>query len=273
MAIIYHSQAELLQLLYKEDKVGVTQKYGGNFRLPNGNWAYAVMHGGVDTRAAVGTPLYAPFDCEVKSSDLGNRDYGKNLTLWAKNISITDGDRVWHECKVRIGHLSEFLVKDGFVKKGAKIALTGNTGFSNSPHLHTELIPYQDGNRAVMNKVSGRINPESISFVKDVFKEAKEWAEQLKICNNQNYKNAPTKEEFLQMLYNYDQNKEQFKYNYMDLKNEVKNPIFNKYDGTLTENMARIIADIGIDRKMKDQILPYIQQIIDENNLKSVYFE
>lgn len=76
---------------------------------------------------SVGTPIYAPGDGVVTRA-LQHRFAGKY-------IEIRHSDRY----STRYLHLSKFLVRKGQrVKRGDKIALSGNTGRSTGPHLHYE---------------------------------------------------------------------------------------------------------------------------------------
>jgi murein DD-endopeptidase MepM/ murein hydrolase activator NlpD len=82
-------------------------------------------HKGVDLRAAVGTPLYAP---EAGTVQLLR---GQRAGLY---IELTTATGVH-----KFMHLSEYTVPNGAeVKAGQKIGLTGNTGVTTGPHLHWE---------------------------------------------------------------------------------------------------------------------------------------
>lgn len=86
------------------------------------------MHEGIDILNDIGTPVYAPGNGVV--SYIGNRG-GLGITL-----EIEHG----FGYKTVYGHLSKILVKEGQkVKRGDKIALSGNTGLSTGPHLHYEV--------------------------------------------------------------------------------------------------------------------------------------
>jgi murein DD-endopeptidase MepM/ murein hydrolase activator NlpD len=83
-------------------------------------------HMGVDLRAAVGTPLYAPEAGVVQLLR------GQRAGLY---IELTTATGVH-----KFMHLSEFKVPNGAqVQAGNIIALTGNTGVTTGPHLHWEL--------------------------------------------------------------------------------------------------------------------------------------
>lgn len=83
------------------------------------------QHKGVDLRAAVGTPVYAPQDGTVQLLK------GRRAGLY---IELTTASGVH-----KFMHLSNFSVANkAQVKAGEEIALTGNTGISTGPHLHWE---------------------------------------------------------------------------------------------------------------------------------------
>lgn len=89
------------------------------------------MHNGIDFRAKIGTPVFASADGKVVFSDLKGTS-GKLIEIEHK-----DG------FKTIYAHLSEFKegVKNGLmVKAGDIIAYSGETGLTNEPHLHFELI-------------------------------------------------------------------------------------------------------------------------------------
>lgn len=85
-------------------------------------------HNGVDLATPVGTPVMSTGDGIVKR--VGNHPYA------GKYIDIDHGG----SHTTRYLHLHRILVKKGAqVKRGQKIALSGNTGRSTGPHLHFEL--------------------------------------------------------------------------------------------------------------------------------------
>jgi len=83
------------------------------------------QHQGVDLRATVGTPIYAPEDGVVKLLK------GFRAGLYIELTTATGLHRFMH--------LSTYSVKDGEkITAGTELGLTGNTGVSTGPHLHWE---------------------------------------------------------------------------------------------------------------------------------------
>jgi murein DD-endopeptidase MepM/ murein hydrolase activator NlpD len=88
------------------------------------------MHLGIDLAAPIGTPIYAPADGLVVSSDWSSSGYGQMITI-DHGYGLT----------TRYAHLSESLVEAGSkVVRGQVIAKVGNTGRSTGPHLHFETV-------------------------------------------------------------------------------------------------------------------------------------
>jgi len=84
-------------------------------------------HNGVDLAAPVGTPIVSTGDGVV--SRVGNHRFA------GRYIDINHSGTF----ETRYLHLSKVLVKRGQrIKRGQKIALTGNSGRSTGPHLHFE---------------------------------------------------------------------------------------------------------------------------------------
>lgn len=89
------------------------------------------FHKGVDFKAQSGTSVYAIYDGVVtRASTFAG--YGKCVDIKHSSGYVS-----------RYAHLSGYKVKVGDrVKKGALIALSGNTGTSTGSHLHLELARY-----------------------------------------------------------------------------------------------------------------------------------
>ena len=106
---------------------GITSKYGWRIHP---TLKKREFHPGSDMRAKYGTPVYATADGVVEYAGLHRRSgYGK-LVILDNNFGF----------KTYFGHLSRIKIKAGqFVKKGDLIALSGNSGLSNGPHLHYEV--------------------------------------------------------------------------------------------------------------------------------------
>ncbi|MGR3808681.1 murein DD-endopeptidase MepM [Pasteurella testudinis] len=85
-------------------------------------------HRGVDFSIPVGTPIIAPSDGEVIKVAYQANGAGRYIVL-----------QHGRNYKTVYMHLSRALVKPGQkVKRGERIALSGNTGRSTGPHLHYE---------------------------------------------------------------------------------------------------------------------------------------
>ena len=86
-------------------------------------------HEGIDFRAKVGTAVYAVESGRVVYSSQRISGYGKMVVVRHQDGLVSV-----------YAHLSERLIEKGVkVRKGQKIALTGNSGRSSGPHLHFEL--------------------------------------------------------------------------------------------------------------------------------------
>ncbi len=103
------------------DYMHVTSPFGKRIHPISRTWK---MHLGMDLRARTGTPVYAVAAGRVTSAGTN----GGN----GKEVRIKHNDMLTH-----YAHLSKVYVRKGqVVKKGTKIGLTGNTGYSAAPHLH-----------------------------------------------------------------------------------------------------------------------------------------
>lgn len=99
--------------------------------------AAVYLHNGIDLHAMVGTPVYATANGIVEEAATGNN--GGNGVY----IRIRHKNGLYTEYK----HLSELYVnKNDSVLAGQKIADSGNTGFSQGPHLHYDIYWLKNGN-------------------------------------------------------------------------------------------------------------------------------
>jgi murein DD-endopeptidase len=88
-------------------------------------------HKGVDFKAPVGTPIYAPFDGTIARVNWSRRRNGNCLDLVRPN-----GD---HVLLLHLDRMEPGIRAGVRVKAGAPIARSGNTGRSTAPHLHYQL--------------------------------------------------------------------------------------------------------------------------------------
>ena len=100
-------------------------------------------HGGLDLHARSRTPILGSAD--TTAGFCGRRVFNLNAGIQCDLVlPFTPGVGGW---LLRHLHCDEVLVKEGdTVKAGQPIALVGNTGLSNYPHLHLEVrwltVPY-----------------------------------------------------------------------------------------------------------------------------------
>ncbi|MDO6408631.1 murein DD-endopeptidase MepM [Pantoea phytobeneficialis] len=117
-------------------------------------------HRGVDFALPIGTPVLAVGDGEVVVA--------KNGGAAGNYVAIRHG----RQYMTRYMHLSKVLVKPGQkVKRGDRIALSGNTGRSTGPHLHYEIwINNQAVNplTAKLPRMEGLTGKERTSYLADV---------------------------------------------------------------------------------------------------------
>lgn len=86
-------------------------------------------HDGIDLRASIGTPVFAAAEGVVVYAGARIRGYGKMIVLkHASGLSTV------------YAHNSKLVVSEGGrVRRGQKIALSGNSGRSSGPHVHFEI--------------------------------------------------------------------------------------------------------------------------------------
>ncbi|WGE90220.1 murein DD-endopeptidase MepM [Actinobacillus arthritidis] len=116
-------------------------------------------HNGVDFGIPTGTPIIAPSDGVVEHIAYQARGAGRYIKLRHGHITTV------------YMHLSKTLVRVGQrVRKGERIALSGNTGGSTGPHLHYEFHingrPVNPMTVKLPGSNSGMVDKERQSFLK-----------------------------------------------------------------------------------------------------------
>ena len=146
------------------DLMFVTQPFAVNY-YKKGGYSFQPcnkldLHTGVDLRAYIGRNIYAPAD-GVVIGEGGHKDWRGGLFV---SILVREEDE---GAVVYNGHNSKNLVKDGEeVKRGQRIALSGNTG-NVAPHVHHSIMPityYGEGKWDYKvthegNKLCGKVDP------------------------------------------------------------------------------------------------------------------
>ena len=90
------------------------------------------FHSGVDMPGRIGDPIYATGDGVVEYIEINRSRYG-----YGTQVLINHG----FGYKTRYAHLNKVHVKKGdTISRGQLIADLGNTGISQAPHLHYEVI-------------------------------------------------------------------------------------------------------------------------------------
>ena len=131
-----------------------SQAYG----ITSSRYPKTGRHIGSDYAIPVGTPLYAPFDGEVTVAGTGN------ATGNYCHFRYTFQGEVFEE---RWCHLSKVPTR-GKYKRGARVALSGNTGQSTGPHLHREVWrgEVEIANITSWNWSEKTIDPETLIYSK-----------------------------------------------------------------------------------------------------------
>ncbi len=110
-----------------DEQLIYTSRYGKRIHPITGKEQF---HKGVDLRAKTGTPVTLTADGIVEYSGFHRKSGLGKLVIVNHNFGF----------KTMYGHLDKIKVKTGqCLSKGDIIALSGNTGQSNAPHLHYEV--------------------------------------------------------------------------------------------------------------------------------------
>jgi murein DD-endopeptidase MepM/ murein hydrolase activator NlpD len=172
----------IMILRYPLDKIKITQNFGERPEV------YKPLHGhnGMDFRTKWEDspegqrPVYAAANGIVEVGDQGAKGYGKFVRIYH-----LDGSETIY------GHLSEHLVRDKqSVFVGKRIGISGNTGFSNAPHLH---FGYRPPRFKENNGYGGYINPRSSisNYMTTPYFEQKIGQSTICVVDLENKKNIP----------------------------------------------------------------------------------
>ena len=100
-------------------------------------------HDGIDFKAPVGTPIYAPFSGKVMRTNWKMKYNGVSLSA-----ELLTNPRTY----MVLLHMDKLYVKDGqSFKAGDHIADSGNSGRSYAPHLHYQLQKEPGKTRAIID--------------------------------------------------------------------------------------------------------------------------
>jgi murein DD-endopeptidase MepM/ murein hydrolase activator NlpD len=126
-----HLREQLLQEIPNGSPVsfkGETSPFGMRIHPIHG---LKQKHNGLDLRAKIGTPVISVADGIVEFTGIDGKTRARGRSV------VVDHN---HGFKTVYGHLQKFSVKQGdFIKKGDVIAMSGNSGLTNGPHLHYEV--------------------------------------------------------------------------------------------------------------------------------------
>lgn len=121
------------------------------------------FHSGIDMAMNPGTDVYAPGDGVVEKVAYEMRGYGRS-------VIIDHG----FGYKTRYAHLKSIDVVEGMkVRRGEKIAQSGNSGKSTGPHLHYEVI-YRGKHVNPLNYLDREMSPEDYATMVSQAKAASE---------------------------------------------------------------------------------------------------
>ena len=117
---------------------------------------YRRMHWGIDITAPSGTPIYATAD--------GTISFNGRKGGYGKTCMIDHG----YGYQTLYGHMKTISVRNGQkVKRGEIIGYVGNTGLSQSPHVHYEVI-YNNQKVDPVNYFYNDFSPEEFEKILEI---------------------------------------------------------------------------------------------------------
>ena len=163
--------------------------FNGNFKLtsPYGDRILngkSEFHAGVDLVGVDDTTVYAPCDAVVIVSQMVTDK--KNRTWeWGNYVCLASLDGMYH---IYICHLAERSVMQGQkVKKGDKIGVMGNTGYSFGAHTHFEVRRAGTTSKINAAQYIGIPNREGVYRTKTKLEEDLEVLEKFGVINTPEY--------------------------------------------------------------------------------------
>ena len=129
-----YTKQPLVKQIFNDDYTRKIWK-GGEFGVSTGFRNY--IHHGVDYGASIGEGLFMLEDglttfAFTKGSSQLEKDYGISVGMYIPKWDVT----------IAYSHCSELLVGPNTnIKKGTKVALSGNTGKSTGPHVDVMIAP------------------------------------------------------------------------------------------------------------------------------------
>ena len=125
--VLWFSQLELQY--YPTDSRYVTQNFGENFEVYKEKFNLDTGHPGIDYGTEIGEAVYATATGTVLRAEMDESGYGNHIRIDHGNGYVT----IYAHLSRMAAHVGQNLVS------GSLIGFTGNTGFSDGPHLHYEI--------------------------------------------------------------------------------------------------------------------------------------
>jgi len=191
----------MLDKIFEFPNPRVTQEFG---ERPSVYKQFGLKgHNGIDfthpqREKTVGTPVYSVSEGKASVVNQGSKGYGLYVRITNDKHEFT------------YAHLSKAFVGNGAnVKVGDKLGDMGNTGFSSGPHLHFGIREVENGKiKNYDNGYKGAIDPRIIEQREKEeaqknglpFKESRQWALDLGLCNDSNWSNTMSKDEIMIVL-------------------------------------------------------------------------
>lgn len=162
-------------------KFRVTSPYGK--RTLNG---VESMHHGIDLVGMDDITVYAPCDGVIGTSTIITNQSNKTWE-WGNYVRLDTADGTY---SIYLCHLASRAVTKGQkVKKGDKLGVMGNTGYSFGAHTHFEVRYYGTNTKFDPAKFIGIENKEGVYEAKD--DEKRTLAENIKILEQEGVINTP----------------------------------------------------------------------------------